>query len=162
MKAKPLIAIVVASCLLACSAKVDKSTQGENQRQHVQQMPIADQQSHIAPGHCRIVGTIVSIDSTLEERGPCSKAPCRAIVRVDSVLGYGSAFGNPIAVGAQIPVRLAFTLAPTTKELFPNMTERLPGLKVGAKFQTDLEARNEMGTGERRSSYLIQDYEKLN
>ncbi len=162
MKVKPFFFIVAASCMTACSARVDKTTRSENKEQQVHQAPIADQHDHIAPGRCRIVGTVMSIDSTLEEGGPCSEAPCRAIVRVDSVLGYGSAFGNPIAVTVQIPVRFAFTLAPTTKDLFPNMTERLPGLQVGAKFQTDLEARKEMGMGERHVSYLIQEYKKLN
>jgi hypothetical protein len=162
MKARLLIVFVAASCMAACSAQVDKSVQEKNQRQQSNQVPIADQQTRIAPGRCRIVGTIVSIDSTLDEKGPCSRAPCRAIVRVDSILGYGSSFGNPIALSKQISVRFAFTIAPTTSDLFPNAMEQLPGLQVGARFQTDIESQNEVGMSGRHSSYLIQDYKKLN
>ena len=46
--------------------------------------------------------------------GPCSKPPCRATVLVDSVLGYGSSFGAPLAAGRSIRAEFTFTLAATT------------------------------------------------
>ena len=146
--------------LLACSAQTDKSVRGEDQ----QQKPglITEQHNQIAPGKCRIVGTLVAIDSAMEQSGPCSKAPCRAIVRIDSILGYGSAFGSPLALNKQIAIRFGFTLAPTTKELFPNMTNRLPGLEIGSKFQSDLESQNEMRSAGTQSWYLVYDYKRLN
>jgi hypothetical protein len=144
--------------LAACASQTDKSVRQETQKLR----PISEQGERIAPGKCRIVGTIVAIDSTMEATGPCSKAPCRAVVRVDSVLGYGSAFGNPVALQGQIPVRFAFTLAPTTKDLFPNMTDRFPGLALGSRFQTDLESAVEMKSTGGRPWYLVYDYRRLN
>ncbi len=153
----PILAMIG---LLACAAQTDKSVRGEDQRQKLR--PIAEQQTRIAPGKCRIIGTLMAIDSTMEDSGPCSKAPCRATVRVDSVLGYGSAFGNPVSLNARIAVRFAFTVAPTTKDLFPNMTNRLPGLQVGSTFQTDLESQIEMRSAGTQSWYLVYDYKRLN
>ncbi len=146
-------------CLLGCSARTEKSALDENQQDHGQ---VIERGTQIAPGKCRMIGTLVAIDSTLERSGPCSKAPCKGIVRVDSILGYGSAFGNPIAVNGQLEVRFAFTVAPTTSGLFPNVTQVLPGLQLGTKFQTDIESQNEPSIGERRSSYVIEDYKRLN
>ena len=108
------------------------------------------------------MGTLVSVDSTLDGSGPCSKAPCRGTIRVDSIVGYGSAFGSPLSLNQQIEAHFTFTLAPTTKYLFPNTTLALPGLTVGEKFQADVESRKEMGIGARNISYDIQDYQKLN
>ncbi len=156
------IVTVALACFMACSAQTDKTTRSEGRHQQGIQTPIGEREVRIAPGRCRIVGTLVSIDSTLEKGGPCLKAPCRGFVRVDSVLGYGAAFGNPVAVNERIDVRFAFTLAPTSRELFPNMTKQLPGLQVGTRFQADLESQNEFGNSERRVSYLVHDYERLN
>jgi len=156
-----IILLVVLACCMACSAQTDKTMRDERQ-QRPNIKPTVERQTQIAPGRCRIVGTLVEIDSTLDTGGPCSKAPCRGIVRVDSILGYGSAFGNPISLNAKINVKFAFTLAPTTRDLFPNMTVQLPGLYIGASFKTDLESQNDMGVGERHYFYLVQGYTKLN
>jgi hypothetical protein len=161
MKATHPIVAVSLACLVGCSTQTQKAVRSDHQQQQQSLRPIADLSTQIAPGRCRIVGTLVGIDSTLEKGGPCSKAPCRGTVRVDSVLGYGAAFGNPIAVNEQINVRFAFTLAATTKDLFPTMTAQLPGLHIGAKFQTDLESQSELGDGKRPFPYLVQDYKTL-
>jgi hypothetical protein len=148
--------------LISCSGYTDKSVRGENVDHQDKgprvQMP---QPAHIAPGHCRIVGTVIRIDTTLSSTGPCAKAPCRATVIVDSILGYGSAFGNPLAVGRHIYVRFELTTAPTTSDLFPNTCVRLPGVSVGTRIRTDLEARLEMGGSEGGTRYRIQQYERL-
>jgi hypothetical protein len=83
------------------------------------------------------------------------------MVLVDSILGYGSAFGNPIAAGRQINVRFEFTTAPTTKALFPTMDVRLPGVSVGTRIRTDLESRLEMGDSGGGTGYAIHGYEIL-
>ncbi len=150
--------IVLLFGLGACSAQSDKTMRNDEQQLG---RPSAEGQLRIAPGRCRIVGTIASIDSAMEASGPCSKAPCKALVEVDSILGYGSAFGNPIALHGRIEVHFAFTLAPTTKDLFPNMSASLPGLSVGSKFQTDLESRIEMQPSGGRTAYLVYDYRKI-
>jgi hypothetical protein len=161
MKALRLLSLVMLACLAGCSAHTENSVQKDHRQQRENPNPNSDQQSRIAPGRCRIVGTLMEIDSTLENGGPCSMAPCRGIVRVDSVLGYGAAFGIPIAVHERVNVRFAFTLAPTTKALFPTMTEELPGLQVGARFQTDLESQNGPGMSRQRFPYVVEDYKRL-
>ena len=162
MNARTYAVLIAASILVGCSATTEKSTGNDQRQDRGKPDAYASRVSSISPGHCRIVGTLVGIDSTLSQAGPCSKAPCVGLVRIDSVLGYGSAFGRPLARGTEIDVHFAFTLAPTTSDLFPNMTRRLPGLQVGSQFGADVEARNEPGMGGYRVSYLIQEYRKMN
>jgi hypothetical protein len=159
MKFSQSILIAAMFCFGGCSAQTDKSIHEEHRSDEGQ---IAEQASRVAPNKCRMVATVMAIDSTLEKDGPCSKAPCRGIVRVDSIIGYGSAFGSPIAVNTEIEVRFAFTVAPTNKDLFPNLTQRLPGLRLGTRFQTDIESQHELGVGVRHPSYLVQMYKRLN
>ena len=87
--------------------------------------------------------------------------PCRGIVRIDSILGYGSSFGNPLAVGQRVNVHFAFALAPTTKDLFPNMTETYPGLELNSRFRADVESPPEINTSADRIFYQVYDYVKL-
>jgi hypothetical protein len=113
----------------------------------------------VAPGYCRIKGTIVKIDSTLEQgNSPCSKEPCLAVVHVDSILGYGAGFGT-INNGSDINLKFEFTLGPTTKELFPNITERLPGLNINSQFIANIKHYFESGSKEKK--YLVYGYKKL-
>lgn len=91
--------------------------------------------SDIAPGTAQIVGTITEIEpveNNSDVSGPCSKAPCIALVKVTSAR-YGSAFPQ-LVMGKEIRIKFRFTLEKTTKELFPNMEEEYPGLKVGDEF----------------------------
>ena len=91
--------------------------------------------SDISPGTAEIVGTITEIEpisSNSDITGPCSKARCIALVKVSSAR-YGAAF-PPLVMGKEIRIKFRFTLEKTTKELFPNMEEEYPGLKVGDEF----------------------------
>ncbi|NNJ53442.1 MAG: hypothetical protein HKP17_09740 [Ignavibacteriaceae bacterium] len=91
--------------------------------------------SDISPGTAKIVGTITEIDPVTDTgnlSGPCSKAPCIALVKVTSAI-YGSAFPQ-FTFGKEVRIKFLFTLKKTTKELFPNMEEEYPGLKVGDEF----------------------------
>ena len=116
----------------------------------------------IAPNHSRIVGTIVSIDKTLlsaDSSTLYSKHPSRAVVRIDSVLGYGSAFPEPLAAGTEIPVFFKFTLSPT-KDILPDMTQEYPGLSVNSTFLADVEAADAPETSKDKSiTYTIYGYE---
>ena len=118
-------------------------------------------QAHrIPPGHCRITGTIISIDSTLERgssKDPCSIKPCNAEVRIDSILGYGSAF-PPLLTGSLIRLHFYFTLSPTTKELLPNMSEFYPGLKTGSSFLGDIEPVIRKGKNNKIKQFAIYGY----
>ena len=160
MIVRPFAVLIATMTVLGCSGHTEKSVRGDHQQESGHPMAIVARQTSVPPGYCRIIGTLVSVDSTLEQMGPCSKAPCRGVVRVDSILGYGSAFGGPLAVKQQIDVQFTFTLAATTEDLFPTMTERLPGLHIGDRFETDVESRNEPGMRMRPVSYVIQQYRK--
>lgn len=116
----------------------------------------------IPPNHCRIIGTIVKIDSTVKSSvptDPCSKAPCRAIVRIDSVLGYGAAFPRPLSTGDLLTIDFAFTLAPT-KDLLPSMSKIYPGLHVNSQFAADVKAIQELSSQPvDQFSFILYDYE---
>ncbi len=91
--------------------------------------------SDISPGTAKIVGTITEIEpvsNNSNPTNPCSKAPCIALVKVSSAR-YGAAFPQ-LVMGKEIRIKFRFTLAKSTKELFPNMEEEYPGLKVGDEF----------------------------
>lgn len=91
--------------------------------------------SDISPGTAKIVGTITAIEPVSTDsgsEGPCSKAPCIAMVKVASAV-YGASFPQ-LVMGKEIRVKFLFTLNKTTKELFPNMADEYPGLKVGQEF----------------------------
>ena len=96
----------------------------------------------ISPGHASIVGTVTQIEArldTLASEKPCGNVPCYAIVRVDSILGYGSSFGNPLVKGSTIRLKFMFTLEKTTEEYFPNLKEDLPGVVINSRFKGDIE-----------------------
>jgi hypothetical protein len=115
----------------------------------------------ISPNRCRLIGTVVAIDSTYKPANPnepCAKAPCHATVRVDSVLGYGPAFPQPLANGQLISVAFAFTLSPT-QNLFMNMAQSYPGLKIGSKFLAEVEANAEPELGATKPvAFVIYEY----
>jgi hypothetical protein len=97
----------------------------------------------LAPRECRIAGTVVEIDQTLDTvaGAPCSKFPCKATVRIDSVLGTGENFLRVFRPGEAVAVIFGHTLAPT-KEAMPDLGIALPGLKVGSRFQADVVERH--------------------
>jgi hypothetical protein len=124
--------------------------------------PPESSELRLAPNQCRLVGTVVAIDSTFttaDPDDPCAKAPCRATVRIETVLGYGPAFLRPLANGEEIPVTFMFTLAPT-QDLVANLSRSYPGLRLGAKFLADVEAREAPAIGESGSTaFVIYGYE---
>jgi hypothetical protein len=101
----------------------------------------------IAPGACRIVGKIVAIlpDQDPNRQGPCGQVPCRALVQVQRVVGYGAAFQPPLTQGQEIKVYFTFTLSPTGK-YFPELTVPLPGLRVNSIFEADITGPSEPGS----------------
>jgi hypothetical protein len=92
-------------------------------------------ESKIPPGHAKIVGIIIEIEPVSDSsilNDPCSKAPCIALVKISSAV-YGAAFPS-FSKDDEIRIKFLYTLEKTTKELFPNMEEIYPGLKVGLEF----------------------------
>jgi len=115
-----ILVIWVSTILMNCSTPKENKTLIE---------------SKIPPGNAKIVGIIIEIEpvtdmSTLND--PCSKAPCIALVKVTSAV-YGAAFPS-FSKDGEIRIKFLFTLEKTTKELFPDMEETYPGLKVGQEF----------------------------
>ena len=89
----------------------------------------------VPPSHAWITGVITEIEpiaNDINSDGPCSKAPCIAKVKVESA-EYGSAF-SVFSRNKEYRMKFEFTLNETSKELFPNMDESYPGLKVGDEF----------------------------
>ena len=155
---KTLVVLISLLVLFSCNSTQRKKEQvSAGQPQKASSIKIGAQD--IAPGHCRIIGTIVSIDAiqkTGNAEDPCSKEPCRAVVRVESVLGYGQGFIRPLSKSKEVPITFKFTLSPTN-DLFQNMTKTYPGLEVGSKFLADVEAHELIGT--KTINYLIYGYE---
>lgn len=114
----------------------------------------------IPPNTCRVIASIQSIEQMFDganDQDPCGKAPCLATVRIDSVLGFGSAFPSSIFAGKIIQVKFALTLNPT-KEILPEVTPALPGLSVGSRFEALINASMAMGKTE--PVLTIYGYEK--
>jgi hypothetical protein len=118
----------------------------------------------ISPGACLIVGEIVDIDSTKlskSSNNPCSKQPCWATVKIKSMLGCGA--GAPIiGNNDMLKVKFNFTLGETTKELFPNLDKRMPGLKVNSKFKASIKELRVFNSGSKNEKlYQINTYEVI-
>lgn len=118
-------------------------------------------QEPIPPNHCRIVGTVVSIDpvsQSSDPNDPCARVPCKAAIRVNRVLGYGSAFTKPLSPGNVISVQFAFTTG-ATKELFPSMASSYPGVQQGTSFQADVRSDEVGGKGGSSPVFVIYGYQ---
>lgn len=125
----------------------------------------SSKERHISPGIVKIIGKVVSIDEkrfSSDNKSPCGKLPCMALVKIDSVIGYGA--GAPI-IGKKdtILVRFAFTLSETTKDLFPNLDKRLPGLEINSVFKANVSflAAEKNEKNKMQNLYQIFFYEKL-
>jgi hypothetical protein len=106
-----------------------------------------------APNTCQFAGTITEILPVEKAggKGPCSTVPCLALVRVDRVIGYGSAFGTPIAGGTILRIRFPYTLAPT-HALFPAVGDLPPALNKGDSFTATLTSTDAPSTGEQKGN----------
>jgi hypothetical protein len=115
----------------------------------------------IPSSSCRVIATVVSIDQASRSPNPtdpCSKAPCRASLRIGQVLGYGVAFPVALTEGEIISVNFAFTTAPT-QDAIPHMTESLPGVQIGSTLEANLVSVETLkdGSGDSRV-YVIYRY----
>ncbi len=113
----------------------------------------------IPPGSAKVSAEVVSIEPVdKNSAGPCAKFPCIAVVKLESI-EYGSAF-PVMSVGKNFRVKFNFTLEPTSKEMFPNMKETYPGLKVGDKFEAVVGYMETANDNE--PAYTINAYSILN
>ncbi len=93
----------------------------------------------ISPSTCRIIGTIETIEDIKDTSGPCSTNQCVATVKINNVITRGMGFTDVLSADDIIRLKFAFTLSPTSEEMFPKLNYQFPGLKVGDKFQGDIE-----------------------
>lgn len=113
----------------------------------------------------KILGTVLEIEMekfSTDSNSPCSKLPCWARVSVDSVLGLGQ--GGPILkAGEIVKVNFEFTLSKTSDELFPNLQNKLPGLKIGDKFSSAISSLFDQNNGSKGKTalYVIRFYNKI-
>ena len=87
----------------------------------------------IAPGTANIIGTAMNVDTvrTLIDGSKLDGPPMEYIVtfRVDSIKGYGMAFGAPLVAGQLLPVTLPLPPAPPPQPSgAPSDAPDLPGM----------------------------------
>jgi len=117
------------------------------------------QQNPLPPNTCRVRSTIVAIDTSFTDASssdPCAKFPCKATVRIDEVIGYGSAFDRTLSAGQTVAVTFAYTLV-STRLTYPDMKPGLPGLEVGSSFIADVEG-GAVGIGDTAPRIRVKTY----
>lgn len=110
----------------------------------------------VGPNEARVLATLTGIHAERARSGPCAEAACSGVIRIDSLLGYGSAFPAPLSKGQHLDARFAFTLDPT-REVDIDVDTTLPGLSLGDSFWADLQGLPAPGT----TRYTIQEYYRL-
>lgn len=94
----------------------------------------------IPPNTCRVLATVYELGASTPQTNlfaPCDKAPCFAKLRIDYVIGYGSAFPRPISSGDSLAVRFMYTTG-KTRTVWPELHKDLPGLSIGDSFKGDI------------------------
>ncbi len=162
---RTLIPVLLCCLVVSCGSK-NRRTAGLEREGAAQESSAGHDSGSIGttipPNHCRIIGVVVEIkdvaaSSDVPEQ--CAQAPCWAIVKIESVLGYGSAFGSPLPQGSEILVHFPFTVMPT-RAIFPQIETQFPGLSAGSRFFADLEAQYQPESGNDHSvKYIVYGYE---
>lgn len=107
----------------------------------------------IAPGNIKVAATVVKIHHEKlsdDENSPCSKVPCYASIKIDSVLGKGHSFRENIVKGDTIEAHFTFTTGKADSSNFPGLTKAFPGVTEGSSFVSESFYKN---TSE--SKYLV-------
>ncbi|RLD67291.1 MAG: hypothetical protein DRI95_05070 [Bacteroidetes bacterium] len=115
--------------------------------------------STIDPNNSLIEAEIIEILPAKKKRSQklCNKFPCKAIVGINKVVGYGSSFPVIFDKGIEIKVFFAHSLEPS-KKVLPNLKYDLPGLLIGDKFKAKIEGIEKMGGS---IKYIVYYYEVL-
>lgn len=116
-----LLMALLATTLFACRSS-EQSSSDAKEMTEVQNPP--EPGPGVPPGQCRIVGAIVAVDPILssDANDPCSKAPCKATVKVETVERYGMGFEERIG-NREIEVKFVGTLGE---------------MKVGSRFRASV------------------------
>lgn len=119
---------------------------------------VSSSMNELASGQAKIIGKIISINETREPEGPCAKSACQAQILIQTLEKKGSLF-QLSDMQDTIPVSFAFTLEPTTSDLFPGIKTSYPGLKINDRFEAKIESRP--ATNEQGVRYTIYEYKKF-
>lgn len=98
---------------------------------------------------------IQPIDRTQTQLSICSQYPCYGYIVVQSILKPGQSYHGQFNPKDTILVHFNFTLAETTKEMFPQITTHYPGITEGLYFEAPIITKN--GDGE-QLEYEINAY----
>ena len=146
--------------VFACSTEKNKSTETAEKQMDPPKHQLYPKEV-ISVGKCRLEGTVVEI---LEPTGkenkedPCSKYPCVAKIKIDKIIGYGSAFPAVFHSEQIISVKFSGTLMPSAV-VDPESGQKLPGLEKGDSFKADISSMQAMGE-KSIQTFLIFDYHK--
>lgn len=121
-RATLLLLALLATTVFACRSSEETNSEKKEEATEMQRPP--DPGPGIPPGQCQIVGTIVAVNAALsmDTNDPCSKAPCKAIVRVVEVEGYGMGFESRIG----------------NREISVTFVGTVGDLKIGSRFRANV------------------------
>ncbi len=77
-----------------------------------------------------------------------------ATVRVDSIIGYGSAFSPPLSKGRQFEVMLDFNSSAAANFALDEV-EKEPGFPIGLTFEADVKRRIKKSGPDRNESVFF-------
>jgi len=108
---------------------------------------------------CKVKGKILSIlpDSDDDTTTMCGIHPCFAKVEILELSDCGAAATLPYKSGDVVTMRFIHTLQPT-KNIFPTMKPRFPGLRRGDMFQSMAENKKDP---DRNNTFIITSYLRL-
>jgi hypothetical protein len=152
-KIRITLSLIVILLTVACS----------NNRIIPEEDSLSKSELNIPRGSLFISGTIISIEKdklSKDLNSPCSKVPCWALVKVDSIFGSGKQSPS-LQLNDSIKIHFAFTLSKTTDDLIPNLSRKLPGLKENDKFKGNIKVLESYSgkNGKERDSYSTNFYE---
>ena len=107
-----------------------------------------------------VVAKIIEVYDERLEIHPCSEVACVALVKLEKVKKRSSGFTSILDENQEGDMRFAFTLAETTKALFPNLDKRFPGLEEGDRFEANIKEELLLGSGKTR--WVAYEYILLN
>jgi len=151
---KIIVSISIVFSIFSCS----------NNRYLPDEESLSKNELKIPRGSLFISGTILSIEKdklSKDLNSPCSKVPCWALIKVDSIFGSGKQSPS-LQLNDSVKVHFIFTLSKTTDDLIPNLSRKLPGLNESDKFKGNIKVlasysgKNNFG----KNSYSIDFYEK--
>jgi hypothetical protein len=102
------------------------------------QAPGSASRTVVAPDRCRLLLTVLEVETVLEGDGPCGKAPCSARVRIDTVFAYGFSFPPVLHAGQVLQARFSYTTQ-RSDLWFPALKVRYPGVSAGQQVVAEAE-----------------------